>query len=63
MIINLGVDNDLIGLRFSDKAKQLLGWEPAFAGKDGFRRGLARTAEWFSKPENLAAYKTDRYNR
>lgn len=44
------------------KAKQLLGWEPLYGGREGFKRGLAETAEWFSHPANLAGYKSDRYN-
>ena len=44
------------------KAKELFGWEPAYGGVEGFKRGLAETAEWFSNPANLAAYKADRYN-
>jgi dTDP-glucose 4,6-dehydratase len=44
------------------KAQQLLGWQPAYGGRDGFRRGLELTAEWFRRPENLRAYKADIYN-
>jgi nucleoside-diphosphate-sugar epimerase len=48
---------------FSDnsKAKRLLGWQPQYAGLDGFRRGLEATAEWFTDPANLARYRTDTY--
>ena len=46
----------------NSKAKRLLGWEPVYAGLDGLRRGITETAAWFTKPENLKAYKTDRYN-
>jgi NAD dependent epimerase/dehydratase len=44
------------------KAKRLLGWEPSYGGREGFKRGLAETAQWFQVPENLAAYKADIYN-
>ncbi len=44
------------------KAKLLFGWEPAYGGREGFKRGLAETAQWFTDPKNLAAYKADRYN-
>ena len=44
------------------KAKQLFGWQPAYGGHEGFKRGLAETAEWFQDPANLACYKADRYN-
>jgi dTDP-glucose 4,6-dehydratase len=44
------------------KAKQLLGWQPNHSGRDGFKRGLAKTAEWFSQADNLRSYKADIYN-
>lgn len=44
------------------KARRLLEWEPVYAGRDGLRRGLERTAQWFSDPANLQRYKTDIYN-
>ena len=44
------------------KAKELFGWKPIYAGREGFKRGLAETAEWFMDPANLARYKSDIYN-
>ena len=44
------------------KAKGMLDWSPAYAGREGLRRGLAETVAWFSDPVNLAGYKNDRYN-
>jgi len=44
------------------KARELAGWEPLYAGKDGLRRGLDETVTWFRNPENLRAYKSDIYN-
>ncbi len=44
------------------KAQKLFGWTPYYTGRDGFKRGLAKTVEWFSEPKNLAAYKADIYN-
>ncbi|MER2154604.1 MAG: NAD-dependent 4,6-dehydratase LegB [Solibacillus sp.] len=44
------------------KAKELLGWEPKYGGKEGFRKGLEETIEWFTNPENLSQYKADVYN-
>lgn len=41
--------------------RQLTGWQPAFGGLDGFRLGLATTAEWFSNPINLARYRPASY--
>jgi dTDP-glucose 4,6-dehydratase len=46
----------------NDKARELLGWQPQYGGLEGFRRGLAETAAWFSQPSHLASYKSDRYN-
>lgn len=43
-------------------ARELLGWAPAKDGQAGLELGLRQTIDWFSKPENLAQYKTDRYN-
>jgi NAD dependent epimerase/dehydratase len=44
------------------KAERVFGWRPRYGGLEGFRRGLAETAEWFRQPSNLAAYRADRYN-
>ena len=44
------------------KAERLFGWKPMFSGKDGLRRGLEQTIDWFRQPENLKAYKSDIYN-
>ena len=46
----------------NQKAKELLGWQPQYGGKEGFRKGLEETIEWFTDPRNLASYKTDVYN-
>jgi NAD dependent epimerase/dehydratase len=44
------------------KAKQLLNWEPAYGGREGFKRGIKETVEWFTNKENLRQYKADVYN-
>ena len=44
------------------KARQLFGWQPSYAGCEGFKRGLVETAEWFSQHDNLRGYKADIYN-
>jgi dTDP-glucose 4,6-dehydratase len=44
------------------KARELLGWSPAFGGLEGFHRGLEQTITWFCEPGNLSAYKADLYN-
>jgi NAD dependent epimerase/dehydratase len=46
----------------NDKAARLFGWRPAYPGVEGLRRGLAKTAAWFTDPANMARYKADRYN-
>ncbi len=46
----------------NEKAMRLLGWSPAYAGKDGFQRGLKETVSWFSQPGNLKRYKAEIYN-
>jgi NAD dependent epimerase/dehydratase len=46
----------------NNKAHELFGWSPQYAGREGFKRGLSETAEWFTNPENLRRYKADIYN-
>ena len=46
----------------NSKAKNLTGWEPAYGGREGFKRGLVETVAWFTNPENLRSYKADIYN-
>lgn len=46
----------------NQKAMKLLGWKPTYAGKDGFRRGIAETVAWFTDSGNLKMYKTGIYN-
>ena len=43
------------------RLRELTGWQPAYGGREGFRRGLERTAEWFSDPANLARYRPSTY--
>jgi len=43
------------------RLRQLTGWQPAYGGREGFRRGLQRTAGWFSDPTNLARYRPGSY--
>ena len=45
----------------NSRLRQLTGWHPAYGALEGFRRGLARTAEWFSDPANLARYRPGSY--
>jgi NAD dependent epimerase/dehydratase len=46
----------------NSKAKELFGWSPKYAGRDGLARGLQETINWFMQPENLHRYKSDIYN-
>lgn len=46
----------------NSKAKRLLEWIPNYGGRDGFKRGLSETVEWFTNKENLTQYKADVYN-
>jgi len=44
------------------RLRELTGWKPAYAGVEGFVRGLKETAEWFSLRDNLSLYKAGIYN-
>lgn len=46
----------------NSKAQELLNWSPQYGGKEGFRKGLEETIEWFTNSKNLAQYKADVYN-
>jgi dTDP-glucose 4,6-dehydratase len=46
----------------SQKAHDLVGWQPEYACRDGLRRGLVETAAWFTDPGNLRNYKVGLYN-
>ncbi|MCI1965839.1 MAG: NAD-dependent 4,6-dehydratase LegB [Oscillospiraceae bacterium] len=45
----------------TSKAQRLFDWKPEFGGREGFRKGLELTAEWFCNAENQKRYRTDRY--
>jgi nucleoside-diphosphate-sugar epimerase len=44
------------------KAKDLFDWEPSYAGKEGFKRGIKKTADWFGCSGNISRYNADTYN-
>ena len=46
----------------NQKAKLLFGWQPEYAGREGFKSGIVKTVDWFTQPENLARYKSNLYN-
>lgn len=43
------------------KAIALTGWQPAYGGLDGFRKGLAETIAWFTDEANLRLYNAHDY--
>lgn len=44
------------------RARQLMGWQPAYAGEEGFEKGLRETIDWFKQSCNLKKYKSALYN-
>ena len=44
------------------KARELLGWQPQYGGREGFLRGLTETIAWFREPSHLSAFKGNIYN-
>ena len=49
-------------LASNKKAEDLLGWSPRYSDRNGLRKGLIETIEWFAKAENLERYKPEIYN-
>lgn len=45
----------------NSKAQRLFDWGPHYAGKDGLRRGLKETIDWFRDSTNLSRYKVGSY--
>ncbi len=41
--------------------RNLTDWQPSYGGLEGFRRGLAHTADWFCDPANLGRYRPGTY--
>ncbi|MGB9143266.1 MAG: NAD-dependent 4,6-dehydratase LegB [Aestuariivirga sp.] len=73
MGVSIEIESDAARLRpplseverlFADtsKAQAHFGWAPEYSTIEGFRRGLAITADWFQDPANLARYKSNVYN-
>jgi len=44
------------------KMTEKTGWEPRWGGREGLRKGLALTIDWFLRPENQRYYKPFLYN-
>lgn len=45
-----------------EKACRLFSWAPEHGGRDGFAKGIAKTAEWFQASSNLSFYKSGQYS-
>ena len=43
------------------KAQERMGWQPEYGGEEGFKKGLEKTIQWFSNPNNLSRYKINNY--
>ncbi len=41
--------------------KSVTGWEPAFSGLEGLKKGISITAEWFTNPSNMMHYREGHY--
>ena len=46
----------------NSKAFQIFGWSPQYSGLEGMKRGISKTVDWFTDPENLKRYKSTDYN-
>ena len=62
--VRLRPENSEVNRLWADntKAGKLFGWRPDYGGRDGFKRGLTETVEWFTEDRNLREYKADIYN-
>jgi NAD dependent epimerase/dehydratase len=49
-------------LASDSKARKLLNWQPKYKGIIGFKKGLEKTINWFSNPDNLRLYNSNIYN-
>jgi len=73
MAVDLEIENEDVRLRpekseverlwaDNSKAKRLLNWEPTYGRREGLRKGLVETINWFMDPQNFSKYKSDIYN-
>ena len=46
----------------NEKARNILGWSPDYAGVEGLKRGLEKTTTWFNDTDNINKYKSNIYN-
>ena len=57
-------EGEMTEMTFRDintKLKELTTWKPDYSGLNGFEKGIKKTCEWFSLPENLANYDPTKY--
>ena len=40
-------------------ARKIFKWKPHFIGKEGFKKGLKETVDWFKKNKKIINYKND----
>lgn len=61
--IRLRPQNSEVQRLFSSnqKAKDLFGWVPQYGGIEGFKRGIVKTAEWFSNKDNLKHFNSTQF--
>lgn len=45
----------------NSKAREVLGWEPEYGGRAGFKRGLEETVAWFAGSSDLGGYRPNEY--
>ncbi len=46
----------------NSKAKELLQWNPKYEGVEGFKSGLFKTVEWFTRSQGIIDFKPEIYN-
>jgi len=46
----------------NSKSKKLLNWSPKYSGKEGFKKGLIKTIDWFENNLSKINYKPHIYN-
>jgi len=46
----------------NSKAANLANWTPQYSGRDGLKRGLQKTIDWFTDPNHLNQIKSHLYN-
>ena len=41
--------------------KALTDWQPSYSGRNGLKKGLKKTIDWFSESKNLEMYPNNKY--